>query len=213
ELGSSSRAAGSVKEPLGAVAGKRGRAATGCDLANAVVAIVGDVDVADPVYDHTAGKVERGRTGRSAGAVEESKVAVASECGGAAPGRDLADARIVIVADVEVAGSVDRGTEGTVEVGGSGRTAGAVHEAAGSISSQSAHDDCLAEQRRSEVGRAHEVGRRSEIRRRIDPGVGCAPGEYERERGAAGACRRGLRERSERLSARASSQRERERLS
>src|SRR5438093_10126276 len=83
------------------------RGAVGGDLANRVVAPIGDIDVALAVDGDTARRGELAGAVASAGAVHAAAGAVAGQRRRGAVGRDLADVVAVKVGDIRRPRSVD----------------------------------------------------------------------------------------------------------
>src|SRR5207253_3800120 len=90
--------------------------AAGGDLADAVVAEVRDVEVTGGIEGHAAWAELRG--GRGAAVAPEAVPTVAGVGRDGAPGGDLADAVVVQVRDVEVAGGIEGHAVGRVEMRG-----------------------------------------------------------------------------------------------
>jgi hypothetical protein len=118
----------------------RGDRSVGGDPADAVVLGIGHVDVPVGVHADPEGEVESSR-GRET--VEESPDTAAGVGGDGAVGGDLADAVVLDVGDVEVAGAVDGAAIGGAEAGGAG---GAVDESGGSGAGMGADDDQVGEE-------------------------------------------------------------------
>jgi hypothetical protein len=106
--------AGAVGEPTDAGTGEGGDDAGGCDFADAIVDLVGDVEVAASVNSDRVRAVE---LGGGAGAVGEPGDAGPGEGGDDAGGCDFADGMVVGVGDVDVAGCIDGDPVRAVELG------------------------------------------------------------------------------------------------
>ena len=113
QLGLDRRAAVPAESPLSR-ARNGGDRPRGIDLANAVVVLIGDVEVARPVHRHASGQEER-RLDRRAAVSAEASLFRARD-GGDRPGAiDPADAVVVSIGDIEVARPVHRHAIGIVE--------------------------------------------------------------------------------------------------
>ena len=90
------------------------------DLADAVVTGVGDVQVAGGIHGDAVGIIQLGAGGRAA--VAADSLDPVSRHGGDHPIRDLADAAVTGVGDVQVAGGIHGDAGGIVQLGAGGRT-------------------------------------------------------------------------------------------
>src|SRR5207249_4556711 len=112
-----------------AAAGVGRDGAPGADLADAAAAAVRDVEIAGGIDGHANGYVEL-RGGGGAAVAREARRAGAGVGRDGAPGGDLADAAVVVVGDVEVAGGIEGHAIGCGELRG-GRGAAVAREATG----------------------------------------------------------------------------------
>ena len=80
---------------------------------------VGDVEVAGGVHGDPAGSVQLGAGGRAVVAAEALRPV--ARHGGDHPVRDLADAVVASVGDVQVAGGIHGDARGIVQLGAGGR--------------------------------------------------------------------------------------------
>src|SRR5207249_4168676 len=120
------RGAAVAREARAAGAGVGRDGAPGGDLADAAVVVVGDVEVAGGIEGHANGYAQL-RVGRGAAVTREAKAAAAGVGRDGAAGRDLADAIVGDVRDVEVARRIEGHASGGVELR-SGRGAAVARE-------------------------------------------------------------------------------------
>ena len=92
-------------EAVGPRARHRGDRPAGADLADTVVAGIGDVEVPEAVYRRAMGEAEP-RSGCRTAIPSEAMAPRARRCGDRASGIDLEDAVIAGISDIEVAGAV-----------------------------------------------------------------------------------------------------------
>src|SRR5581483_4389620 len=126
EVGGAPRA---FRIACGPVAGYGHNAAVGRDSANAVVLVVGDINVARPVERHAVRLVELSCSNRTAGSIDEPGSPVPGERSCIAAGSDLADGMVQRIGDVDLARVVHGHTAGPVELGGSNCATCAVDKA------------------------------------------------------------------------------------
>ena len=106
---------------VNSVAGERADIAVGGDLAHAVIAEFGNVQIAGRIHRHAEGQVELRAACRAAVAAETRGAAAGDRRNGAA--RDLAHAMVLRVGDIEIARGIDGQPLRTVELGAGRRAA------------------------------------------------------------------------------------------
>src|SRR5206468_2761182 len=146
------RGAAVAREATAATAGVGRDGAPWADLADAAVAAVRDVEVAGGIEGNVPGEVEL-RGGRGAPVAREAKVAAAGVGRDGAPGRDLADAVVGGVRDIQVAGGIESHAGGGQEPRG-GRGAAVAREVPASVG------------RDGDTGQGRRRGERQRRRRR-----------------------------------------------